>query len=56
MIAWRFLSYLDGMGRIQKRIKMDALQQARCKALAANYKEEKYTCAKCTDIKEKRPK
>lgn len=55
MVTWRFLSYLDGMGRVANRIKRDALMQARCKALANRYKEEKkYQCAVCTDIKVKK--
>lgn len=52
MVAWRFLSYLDGMGRVANRIKRDALMQARCKVLANRYQEDKkYKCAICTDIK-----
>lgn len=53
LIVWRFLEYLDGMGRLQKRLRIDQLMQTKCKVMANNYQEDKkYTCAKCTDIKE----
>lgn len=55
MVVWRFLSYLDGMGRVANRLRRDALMQVRCKALAKCYKEDKkYKCAVCTDIKAKK--
>jgi hypothetical protein len=51
LVVWRFLTYLDGMGRVANRIKRDALMQARCKVLANLYKEDKaYKCIKCTEF------
>ena len=54
MVVWRFLSYLDGMGRAADRARRDAWMQGRCKALANLYQEDKkHKCAICTDIKAK---
>jgi len=57
LAAWGLLDYLDNMGRLQKRMRRDDLMRMKCKALANNYVEEdsKFTCVKCTDIKEKLP-
>jgi hypothetical protein len=52
LVAWRFLNYLDSMGKLQKKLRRDSLMQIKCKTLADKYAEEgKITCAICADIK-----
>lgn len=52
LVVWRFLNYLDSMGKLQQKLRRDNLMQIKCKTLADKYvKEGKITCAKCVDIK-----
>lgn len=51
LVAWRFLNYLDSMGKLQKKLRRDSLMQIKCKTLAEKYADGKFTCAICTNIK-----
>jgi hypothetical protein len=47
VVAFKFLSYLNGMCILEKQLQKDQFTQLRHKALMTNYRNKTYSCANC---------